>query len=201
MSGIKAVVLAAGAARRFGGSKLTASFNGQPLIAGALRCALAAPVDTVALVTGGHAEAVERAATALQAEAVETGRLKLVRCADAMEGMSASLRAGLFALGEAEGVFVFLGDMPAIPLGTLTEMVHSLRQSGGVDAVAPVWEGRRGHPVLFGRALLPALAAVEGDEGGRAILARFGERLSLTPAADGGVLLDFDTPDDFNPVR
>ena len=158
MSGVKAVVLAAGAARRFGGPKLTTAWRGEPLIAGALRCALAAPVETVVLVTGGHADAVEQAAAALQPDAIRMGRLQLLRCETAADGMAASLRAGVAALGDADGVFVFLGDMPDIPLQTLTEMVRRL--GAGAEAVAPVWEGRRGHPVLFGRSLLPALLAV-----------------------------------------
>lgn len=47
-----ALVLAAGAGRRFGGDKLSAEFRGMPLVHHAIRAARAAPVDRVIVVCG-----------------------------------------------------------------------------------------------------------------------------------------------------
>lgn len=197
-AGCDAVILAAGAGRRFarhpGDRKLLAPFEGRPLAAGALDAAFAAPVRRVLLVTDGDPDLAAFAAD----HARGLGRdadLEIVVAADAAEGMGASLRAGIAALPPgADGALVFLGDMPRIPPGLAGDLVRALVP--GVDAVAPRFAGRRGHPVLFGRACFPALRALEGDVGARATLAGMGARLALVDSPDAGVLFDVDRPED-----
>ena len=193
---LKAVVLAAGQARRFGGSKLTALYQGRPILASALDIALQAPVDAVVLVTGAHAEAVEACARESAPQAIAAGRLHLHRAHRAKAGMGASLCAGVKAAMPADAVFVFLADMPAVPLAIAPKL--AARLAPDVDAVAPCWRGRRGHPVLFGPALLPRLALLSADEGARGVLAELGARVALVEAPDDGVLLDIDTVDDLD---
>lgn len=186
---LEAIVLGAGAGRRFGGRKLLAPYAGAPLVEGALRTAFAAPVSRVTVVTGFDAaetEAVVRASPHVDA------RLNLVFAERHAEGMGASLaRAAAEVADEAAGVFVFLGDMPRVPLAVLQPLTAALAL--GV-AAAPAFAGRRGHPVLFGPALLPRLRALGGDEGARAVLAGLGEGLQLVPSPDDGVLFDIDEP-------
>jgi molybdenum cofactor cytidylyltransferase len=194
-----AVILAAGAGRRFGGRKLLAAFEGRPLAAGALDAAFAAPVRRVLLITDGDPELAAFArghAGALGREA----DLEIVVAADAAEGMGASLRAGIEALtADSDGAFVFLGDMPRVPPGLTLDLARALRP--GVDAVAPCFAGRRGHPVLFGRACYPALRSLGGDVGAREVLAALGERLALVDDPDDGVLFDVDRPEDLTRDR
>lgn len=189
---LEAIVLAAGAGVRFGGAKLTSPWCGGALIDGALSVALAAPVRSVWLVTGAD-PAVAQAAKAFVAARGQTDRLTLVHAAGHTEGMAASLRAGLAALPpDAAGVFVFLGDMPRIPREIAARLARAL--VGGVLAAAPMFAGRRGHPVLFARALFAELSALAGDTGARAVLDRLGPGLALIEAPDDGVLFDVDRP-------
>lgn len=189
-----AVILAAGAGRRFGGRKLLAPFEGRPLIAGALDAAFAAPVRRVVLVTGGDPDLARTA----RDHAVSRGRahdLDIVVAPDAAEGMGASLRTAVSALpADSDGVFVFLGDMPRVPPALTQDLARAL--APGVEAVAPCFAGRRGHPVLFGKACYPALRGVEGDVGARDVLAAMGDRLVLVDSPDAGVLFDVDRPED-----
>ncbi len=189
-----AVILAAGAGRRFGGRKLLASFEGRPLIAGALDAAFAAPVRRVILATDGDPDLAAVARD--HARSLDCGRdLEIVTTPDAAEGMGASLRAAVGALAsETDGVFVFLGDMPRIPPGLAQALAQAL--TPGVDAVAPCYAGRRGHPVLFGRTCFPALKSLAGDTGARELLAMLGGRLALVGTPDSGVLFDVDRPED-----
>ena len=191
---LKAIVLAAGEARRFGASKLTAPYRGRPVLAWTLDIALQAPVETVVLVTGFHAGTVEACARTTAPDAIAQRRLHIHRIDYADEGMGASMRAGVEAVLPADAVFVFLADMPDVPPAVAPMLVRRL--IGRVDAVAPSWRGRRGHPVLFGSALLPQLASLSGDEGAREVLTRLGGRLALVEAPDDGVLRDIDTVDD-----
>jgi molybdenum cofactor cytidylyltransferase len=189
-----AVILAAGAGRRFGGRKLLAPFKGRPLIAAALDSAFAAPARRLLLVTDGDPDLARIAVDAARSRGRETA-LEIAVAADAAEGMGASLRTGVSRLPpDSEATFVFLGDMPRVPPGLVDDLARALVP--GVDAVAPCFAGRRGHPVLFGRACFPALRALGGDVGARDVLAALGERLALVDSPDAGVLFDVDRPED-----
>jgi molybdenum cofactor cytidylyltransferase len=194
----EAIVLAAGAGRRFaehaGGRKLLAPFLGRPLIAGALDAALDAPARRVIVVTDGDPALAEIARERAAARG-RAGDLRVIVAVDAAEGMGASLRAGAAALSaEATGVFVFLGDMPRVPAGLAQRLADAL--TPGVDAAAPQFAGRRGHPVLFGPACFAGLRALAGDVGARAVLAAMPGRLALVDSPDAGVLFDVDRPED-----
>jgi molybdenum cofactor cytidylyltransferase len=184
---LDALVLAAGLATRFGGGKLLAPFEGGVLLDGALRAAFAAPVRSVTVVTGAEAERVAAAARAFDP------KIRIVRAAAFAEGLAASLHAGVASLGpDAAGAFVFLGDMPRVPAAVLGPLAAAL--SAGALAAAPVFEGRRGNPVLIGRPLFPELLRLTGDEGARRVLQGLGDRLALVKAPDDGVLFDVDEP-------
>jgi len=191
---LEAVVLAAGAGARFGGGKLLAPWRGGVLLDGALAAALAAPVRRVTVVWGADAE-VSAAARAFAARVGATERLHLVHAERHAEGLSASLRAGVEALADdCAGVFVFLGDMPRVPVAVLPRLADALGQ--GALAAAPQFDGRRGHPVLFSAGLFGELTTLSGDRGAAGVLDRLGDRLDLVPAPDDGVLFDVDRPAD-----
>jgi molybdenum cofactor cytidylyltransferase len=180
---LDAVILAAGLATRFGGGKLLAPYDGGVLLDGALRAAYAAPVRGVTLVTGAEAERVAAAARAFDP------RIRIVHAAAFAEGLAASLRAGVASLPpDSGGVFVFLGDMPRVPTAVLGSL------AAGALAAAPVFEGRRGNPVLLGSTLFPEVLRLTGDEGARRVLQGLGESLALVEASDDGVLFDVDEP-------
>ncbi len=189
--GFEAIVLAAGSGSRFGGGKLVSDFGGAPLIEGALAAAFAAPARCVTVVLGAD-DRVEEAALAFARRWGESRRLNLVYAADHAQGLSASLRAGLKAVDDCRGAFIFLGDMPRIPHDLLDALADALDQ--GAAAAAPVVNGRRGHPALISAELFEALRGLSGDQGARAILDGLGERLALIPTEDEGVLFDVDQP-------
>lgn len=177
----EAIVLAAGLGRRFGGGKLTSPYRGGRLLDGAVRAALAAPVRTVRVVVGHDAEAVAAAGRAV-------GPVEIVVAERHAEGLAESLKAGIASLPpDAAGAFVFLGDMPDIPPGLAARLAEALGES---DAAAPVFEGRRGHPVLLSARLFPAVMSLSGDQGAGRLLGG----AVLVPTDEAGVLFDVDAP-------
>lgn len=189
-----AIVLAAGRGQRFGGGKLTAVLDGQPLVAGALTTAFRAPARRVFVALGPDPE-IRDAVDVVARRLAETDRLVIVAVEDTIAGMGVSLaQAARATPDDARGVFVFLGDMPRIDPRTPERLAAALRRSE--DIVAPVHLGRRGHPVLFGAAWLPALRALSGDEGARSLIASAGARLVQVAVDDPGVCLDVDRPED-----
>ena len=93
---------------------------------------------------------------------------------------------------ESRGWIVGLADMPMIAPATFQEIALALVSADTI--VAPVYEGQRGHPVAFGAAHGPALAALTGDTGARALIDALG--YTALPTGDAGVLRDIDTPAD-----
>jgi molybdenum cofactor cytidylyltransferase len=192
-----AIVLAAGSGSRFGGGKLLAPWREGILLDGALAAAFAAPIRSVTVVTGSQAVQVAAAAMGFAERSGAPERLRIVHADDHAEGMGASLRRGARAAPtDCEGLFVFLGDMPRIPVEVLPGLAAAI--GFGADAAAPAFEGRRGHPAVFGKALIPALQTLSGDEGARRILAALDPRLALVEAPDDGVLFDVDRPGDLD---
>jgi molybdenum cofactor cytidylyltransferase len=177
---VGAVLLAAGRSSRFGdGHKLLASWRGQPLVAHAADAISAAGLPPPIVVLGHDAAAV-RAALA--------GRdLRFVEAADWAEGMGRSLAAGIAAVpADWDAALICLADMPAVE----PELIAALAAAPGA-VVAPVWEGRRGHPVRWPRAAFARLLALSGDTGGRAVMAEFD--VTELPAPSSACLTDIDT--------
>ncbi len=194
MTGIDAIVLAAGSGTRFGGGKMLAPFRGRPLVCHALDTALQSSARRVVLVTGAEAEAVGTEARRHAADIGALSRLTIVHAPDYADGMSASLKAGIAALPrDSAGVFVFLGDMPLIPDGLTQQLAGALTKPGTL-AAAPFHSetGRRGHPVLFSAALFAELALLEGDKGASQILERHRADTILVQTDNAGILFDVD---------
>ncbi|MES2724261.1 MAG: nucleotidyltransferase family protein [Pseudomonadota bacterium] len=197
VGGFEAIVLAAGSGTRFGGGKLLAPYGDGVLLEGALRAAFAAPVRTVTVVTGSDPSRVGAVVTAYARQAGQSERLRIVHAADHAEGMGASLRQAAAALpADAQGVFVFLGDMPRVPVSVLEPLAQAVRD--GAPAAAATFGGKRGHPALIGAVLIPQLLTLTGDAGARAVLQGLGDRLVLVEAPDDGVLFDVDKPTDLD---
>lgn len=182
------IVLAAGTATRYGAAKQALPWNGTTLAAHAARTALSAGLDPVVVVLGYEAERIETSLSGLPVQTIFNP--------DFETGQSTSLRKGLDSLPSSAGAAVFLlADQPLITAGILGRLVSAHRRSFA-PACVPVFEGRRGNPALFDKALFPELRRLHGDTGGRELLEKYKSDIILVPAGRE-VLMDIDTPDDY----
>lgn len=181
---IASVVLAAGAARRFGGRKQLAPLRGRPLLEHALAAAAAATSEETVVVLGAHAEEIE--------SEVELGGATVVRCPDWERGQGASLRAGLAALGpEVAAALVTLGDEPFVPPAAGRRLLAARRP--GLAALRATYSGRPGHPVLIERELFASFAAAGPEATPAALLREAG--IEAVECGDLGEPADVDTPE------
>lgn len=176
MKRFSAVVLAAGASRRFGqDDKLRAEFDGKPLLGhvldglgtlglGEVFVVARTPLPGVHHIINPHPEA----------------------------GMGHSLAMGVAALKPCVAAFIVLADMPLIVPDLYREMAAALP---GHDIVVPVHEGQNGHPVLFSSACFEDLRRLSGEHGARALL-QSGRYHVRRIEAGGFILADIDTPED-----
>lgn len=166
---VSAVVLAAGAATRFGSPKQLLLL---PYVLDGLR---AAPVDEIVIVSGAYP--VE------SAEGLELDDARVVNCSDWGRGPGASLRCGLAALApDADYALVVLADGPYLdPRAVERVLAHRDR----APFVAATYDGTRSHPAVIARELWAAIP----DDGGRNLDALLVPCDDLTPPGD------IDTPD------
>jgi molybdenum cofactor cytidylyltransferase len=186
---IGGLVLAAGAATRFGGSKQLADFDGRPLLEHAIRAMVASPVGRVVVVLGAGAEEVQANVDMHGADALVCDRWA--------EGQSASLACGLAELSGCEAVVVTLGDQPLISPEAIRRVIAA--RGRGAAAVRATYHGGPGHPVLLERRLFERMRDVSGDHGARNLLLRV--RTHEVPCDDLGGGQDVDTPAQLDALR
>jgi nicotine blue oxidoreductase len=187
------VVLAAGGGSRMGMPKAVLEFRGQPLITRTVRTALAGGCHTVCAVVGAE---VRKATSYAEA----AGAFVAVNDAWA-EGMGGSLRAGLDsverAVPDASAALVLLVDQPDITANAIAAVLSAQRGADDKVLAAAVYEGRRGHPVLIGRAHWDALRpTLVGDVGARTYLQAHLDELILVPCDAIADPRDLDRPED-----
>ena len=125
-----AVILAAGAASRFGAPKQALLL---PAVLGRLR---AGEADEIVVVLGAHQVDVDA---------------RVVRCADWALGPGASLRCGLAALSDAiDEAVVVLADGPDLSTEAVARVVAA-RRAAGAELAAASYGGVRGHPLVLAR--------------------------------------------------
>ena len=186
---IVGLLLAAGSAKRFGSDKLLHPLqHGVPIAVQAARHLRKEIPRVVA--------AVRPSAERLQALLRDEG-CEIAVCANADEGMGASLACAVRAAGAADGYLVALADMPFVRPSSIAAIRDALEH--GARIAAPYFRTRRGHPVAISGTFFEQLVELEGDEGARKILAAHESDLVKVPVGDPGVIRDIDQPGDLTP--
>ena len=182
------ILLAAGRGRRFDPSGarnklLQALPGGEAVAVASARTLLAILPRVIAVVPEDGA-----LAAALRALGCE-----VTVCPDADSGMAASLVHALRkSLPNPHGWLVALADMPHVAPQTVQSLAAALAAGAGI--AVPVNGGRRGNPVAFGAGHLPALLALQGDQGARGLLKSC--PVTEIEVNDPGIFRDIDTPAD-----
>ena len=186
-----AVVLAAGKSERMGTNKLLLEVGGRTILDRLLDALDASTVEEVFVVLGHRPKELR--------PTVEAHRALAILNPDYEEGMTSSFKAGL-RMVLADAVFLILGDQMGLDMGLLERMTETMASHPDTLIVSPVYEGRRGHPVLFGRALFEEILGLGEGETLRQIVDRHEDAHKLIE--DGfWCTVDFDTPEEFERVR
>lgn len=183
-----AIVLAAGMSRRMGSNKLIANLHGKPLVAHVVD-AIAAAGLPAPIVVLGHAAYEIRVA-------LEDRDVAFATAERHAEGMAHSLAAGIAAVPpDWESTIVCLGDMPRIA----PDLLRRLAQESTPSAIVlPIFAGRRGNPVLWGRDYFGEIRSLKGDSGAKTLFARYADRITEIPWSDDSIHADVDTIDALN---
>ena len=190
---ISAVILAAGESARMGRPKLALKIRGKTILEHALAPIAEAGIRDVVVVLSEENENLK---------ARVPGEYRVVINRHSKEGISTSLKAGVSAVDpRSQGILFALGDQPFVDPGVYKELIQYHRRNLPL-ITCPVYEGKRGNPVLFDRRLWPALMKIEGDEGGKQIMAELAPKdIGQIKVDAAGVLIDIDTPEEYEMYR
>jgi molybdenum cofactor cytidylyltransferase len=195
-AGVAGIILAAGLSTRFGGNKLLAPLRGRALICRVVEAALASRLDRVTIVLG-HERAQLCAALG---DLLADPRLAAVVNENYRDGQSGSVIAGLEAVRRDHGAAMFLmGDQPGLGAATIDALIAAYdRTRPGI--CYPARDGRRRNPVIFAARFYPAILALTGDTGARALIDANRDAATAVAFAEEAQFRDVDRPDDLAAV-
>lgn len=182
---ISAIVLAAGKSERMGRPKGLLPFRGRTFLENILDAVAASSIRGTFVVIGHHRDEI-------------SARLHFpnyVFNADYEQGMVTSFQAGIRALPpDAAGAMLFLVDHPVVDPATIEALIENFAPA---HIMIPVFNGRRGHPVLFAREVLEEILALPASQGANIVVRKDPGRIIEVPVESSGILVDVDTPEDF----
>jgi molybdenum cofactor cytidylyltransferase len=191
---VAAILLAAGKSERMGQPKPLLDWGSETLIEYQLRQLHDAGTEPVVVVLGHKAGEVRPAA--------ERAGSSIVENEDYREGRASSVRRGASELtgNDVAAVLVLDVDRPR-PAGMLRRLIDEHAASGSLISV-PVHNGTRGHPPVFDASLLAELREVHDETMGlRAVVDRHGGEVQEVEFDSAVVLLEFNTPEEFEKAR
>jgi CTP:molybdopterin cytidylyltransferase MocA len=204
---IAAVVLAAGGSTRMGEPKaLLQTPDGRRYVEAIGDCARAGGCRQVVVVLGPpHGDAIRAALSTIASSTIPRpaiARPAIARPAIAWNatperGMLSSVQAGLAALPpDVDAALVWPVDIPFVDIATVRALVV---HSGTI--VVPTHNGRGGHPLRLARAHFAEVMTLDPARGLKALVDAHAAEVTRLPVADGAVLVDVDTPDDYARTR
>lgn len=181
-----AIVLAAGESARFGSTKQLSNFDGESLVARAIRLAEQVFDDRSVLVLGSDWKSV--------LTACEPQRGFFVLNEHYQSGMAGSITCGVRSIAQvADGVLLMLADQPLITAEHLNSLLEEWKKTADGIMVSE-YLGVQGPPVIFPALCFDELMKLEGDQGARALFRD--SRYSVKGLAFDAAAVDIDTPED-----
>tara|TARA_B110000438_G_scaffold231183_1_gene226450 strand:+ start:212 stop:814 length:603 start_codon:yes stop_codon:yes gene_type:complete len=193
------ILLAAGESKRMHGeNKLIKEIEGIPLIKYSVKNILGSAVDELIIVTGYQKEIIENIID-------KNKKIKFVYNKNFSSGMASSINAGLCKIStKAKNFFVSLADMPDVNQNIYNKLIKGknsynmkLKPENRKEIIIPTSDGKDGNPVLFSIFMKTDVMKINGDCGAKEVIENNQNKILRIPFQGDGVILDFDTQDNF----
>jgi molybdenum cofactor cytidylyltransferase len=173
-----------------GRSKQLLPLGPKPVILHCLDSVVDAGIEDIVVVLGAGSGGTAAAISGLPVRTIVNG--------DSGSDMAASVRLGLRAVDPAStAVLICLSDHPLVSAGTIAAIAGTHRASSD-SIIIPTYHGRRGHPTLFPR---PVIEDIFRGTTLRQVIAAHADKVRLAEVGDEGVVLDLDTPEDYERMK
>ncbi len=182
IANVRVIILAAGSSKRFGKQKLRERLPGGNTVLD----------ETILQVKLAVSEAIIMTNSEIHSS-LRDQSVRFTVCPDANLGMGATLAYGIKQVQTANACLVCLADMPFIKPTTYRTLAASLTVD---NIVVPVFNGKQGNPVGFGKRFFDDIMQLNGDAGGRSLLLLHPDSIQRVEVDDPAILYDIDTPED-----
>ena len=191
MSGIGAVLLAAGESNRMGTTnKLSLPICGTSLLRRTAETLLGARLSRIVVVLGHEPETARSLLEGLSLETVYNPCYR--------EGQMTSVHAGLAALTDPlDGVMICLADQPLIDSADIDHLIDAYQSNPDCTVLVPVHNGQRGNPIVLAHTHRQAILRGDRNLGCRRFIERNPELVTPLEVNSNHYVVDLDTPEDY----
>ncbi len=187
---IVGLILAGGASSRMGTPKALLKIGEETFLQRIVRVLHSAQVLENFLVLGSHAEQIQSTLLWFDGKIMVNEQWE--------EGQISSIKAGIAALADENihGILLCPVDHPLLTQALLVDLLQGFWKSNK-NIIIPTFNGQRGHPVIFSKAMFGALLSAPLDEGAKYVVHQYAEEILEVPVDDEAILLNVDTPEDY----
>jgi molybdenum cofactor cytidylyltransferase len=186
---IAGIILSAGESKRMGTPKQLLPWRKTFILQQVIENTQASRLGMILLVLGSHADEIA-------GKIKISSKTRIVINRDFKEGMSSSVKCGVNNAPEAaEAFMLLLGDQPSIDPDIINKLIDCY-QTDKHGIIIPVYDGRRGHPVVFDVKYKQELLAI-GDGGAKVVVDNHVRDILEVHVVSPEVLTDIDTPQDY----
>ena len=187
---LAAVILSGGASSRMGSPKALLPYQGRPFLEHLLEITTRPEIGVRRVVLGADAESI--------AKAIPLKASEIIINSEWEKGQLSSIQAAVRKMpAGTEGIVLLLIDHPLISSALVGELIDGFYKSKK-PIVLPVYEGRRGHPVIFTASLYPELLRAPLETGARAVVWAHADDVEEVRTNEEGCVLNLNDPETLN---
>jgi len=197
---ISAILLAAGQSLRMNGeNKLIKEVDGTSLIKYSIKNILGSSINEIIVILGHEEEKIKSLIG-------KNNKINFIYNDDFKSGMASSIKIGLNNISKkSEAFFICMGDMPNVNQNIYNKLIKTkynynkkLKPEHKKEIIIPTYEGQNGNPILFSKFMKKDIMSINGDNGAKEIVKLNKKKILHVPFDGDGIILDFDTQEDFN---